>query len=498
MKKKRILAVLLSSAIAFSGMPGNVFAATIKIGDTFSASKNFVYEGYSIDTDYQGDKCILLFFDYTNKKSQPMSAMDEFYIQAFQNGISLDWSNLNDESKYYEMYDNVSRTIKDNASLEVAYSYKLLDNSSIDFSIKSTNDWKILGKDLFIDISSEVEDNDIQIKENNIEELTKKLDEKDKEIEELNKQLEEKDKEISRLQSELDKTKKTTENNKEDKSVDDMENNNEKKDSNTEENAEKEAAYITANIYAKTGRDFETAAKKLKKLGDYKDSAELAEKYEKIAKCRFYDDKFYWTPQELADTLKYEFDCRNMIVSTPTVEAGEYGMYYIHFKYDGEDVLITLIDVNEDEGYFENIVFAAYSNSGYFATIFISLYDDDSTMEHSKGITTGLLDEFTAGDDCSIISDGIIYTFSVVNNNFLYGIRSENYKNNSTATTEYTDQNTIQKVQQALNDKGYNCGTADGIAGQKTKDAINAYESASGITVNGIITDELLQSLGLK
>ena len=45
MKKKRILAVLLSSAIAFSGMPGNVFAATIKIGDTFSASKNFVYEG---------------------------------------------------------------------------------------------------------------------------------------------------------------------------------------------------------------------------------------------------------------------------------------------------------------------------------------------------------------------------------------------------------------------------------------------------------------------
>lgn len=85
-----------------------------------------------------------------------------------------------------------------------------------------------------------------------------------------------------------------------------------------------------------------------------------------------------------------------------------------------------------------------------------------------------------------------------MNNNFLYGIRSENYKNNSTATTEYTDQNTIQKVQQALNDKGYNCGTADGIAGQKTKDAINAYESASGITVNGIITDELLQSLGLK
>ena len=59
MKKKRILAVLLSSAIAFSGMPGNVFAATIKIGDTFSASKNFVYEGYSIDTDYKDQLVIV-------------------------------------------------------------------------------------------------------------------------------------------------------------------------------------------------------------------------------------------------------------------------------------------------------------------------------------------------------------------------------------------------------------------------------------------------------
>lgn len=75
---------------------------------------------------------------------------------------------------------------------------------------------------------------------------------------------------------------------------------------------------------------------------------------------------------------------------------------------------------------------------------------------------------------------------------------SESEKDQSSTSSEYKDSNTIQRVQQALNDKGYACGTADGIAGQKTKDAISAYESSVGITVNGIITDELLQSLVLQ
>lgn len=63
--------------------------------------------------------------------------------------------------------------------------------------------------------------------------------------------------------------------------------------------------------------------------------------------------------------------------------------------------------------------------------------------------------------------------------------------------TVYTDSATVKIVQQALNAKGYNCGTPDGIAGAKTTEQINAYETASGINVNGVITDELLDSLGV-
>lgn len=61
----------------------------------------------------------------------------------------------------------------------------------------------------------------------------------------------------------------------------------------------------------------------------------------------------------------------------------------------------------------------------------------------------------------------------------------------------YTDKTTTKVVQEALNKAGYNCGTPDGIAGSKTGEAIKAYQTEKGISVNGVITDELLESLGI-
>ena len=54
----------------------------------------------------------------------------------------------------------------------------------------------------------------------------------------------------------------------------------------------------------------------------------------------------------------------------------------------------------------------------------------------------------------------------------------------STLTTAfaatYTDKDTVKKVQQALNDAGYNCGTPDGVAGKKTAVAITQYRTERG------------------
>lgn len=268
------------------------------------------------------------------------------------------------------------------------------------------------------------------------------------------------------------------------------------------ENSEKEAAYITANIIATTGHDYEYAAKEFHKIEGYKDATELANKYEQISKTRFYDGKFYWEPQEfayfledlMADTLKMKI--------TSSVSKNEDGSYSIYLLTEEDDlVLVTLFDVNEKEEYFENMIFTGSSNAAIVASAVISFLTGVDDFDTGVGTVQELITNLLDGKEGNITENGMTFSLAMVDKTAVVGIRGENYENRENTNisiTEYTDQNTIKKVQQALNDKGYDCGTADGIAGQKTKNAINAYESASGITVNGIITDELLQSLGLK
>lgn len=66
----------------------------------------------------------------------------------------------------------------------------------------------------------------------------------------------------------------------------------------------------------------------------------------------------------------------------------------------------------------------------------------------------------------------------------------------SANVVQYKDESTIKIVQQALNDAGYDCGTPDGLAGNKTSAAIRQYQTDKGLSVDGLVTDELLQSLG--
>ena len=51
------------------------------------------------------------------------------------------------------------------------------------------------------------------------------------------------------------------------------------------------------------------------------------------------------------------------------------------------------------------------------------------------------------------------------------------------------------KVQEALNNKGYDCGTADGIAGKKTKAALEKFQKDNQLTVDGTISKEVLKLL---
>ena len=73
----------------------------------------------------------------------------------------------------------------------------------------------------------------------------------------------------------------------------------------------------------------------------------------------------------------------------------------------------------------------------------------------------------------------------------------EEAENTSEPGRVYTDKDTVKKVQQALNDAGYNCGKPDGIAGKKTFAAITQYRTDKGLEVSEAIDDALLEAMGI-
>lgn len=59
----------------------------------------------------------------------------------------------------------------------------------------------------------------------------------------------------------------------------------------------------------------------------------------------------------------------------------------------------------------------------------------------------------------------------------------------------YTDKDTIQKVQTLLNSAGYDCGSADGVPGKKTNNALLQFEKDHGLPETTDITPELVEAL---
>ena len=62
---------------------------------------------------------------------------------------------------------------------------------------------------------------------------------------------------------------------------------------------------------------------------------------------------------------------------------------------------------------------------------------------------------------------------------------------------EFTDKETVKKVQEALNAAGFECGKPDGVAGKKTKAALSKYATEKGLASGEKVTEELLDSLGV-
>lgn len=59
----------------------------------------------------------------------------------------------------------------------------------------------------------------------------------------------------------------------------------------------------------------------------------------------------------------------------------------------------------------------------------------------------------------------------------------------------YNDTESIKKVQELLNQAGYDCGTADGVPGKKTNSALLQFEKDHGLEETTDITPELIEAL---
>ena len=108
------------------------------------------------------------------------------------------------------------------------------------------------------------------------------------------------------------------------------------------------------------------------------------DKGEKVDESRFNDEKFYWTPQEIADMMENRLEKIDISITDLSIDNEKDGTSYIQFKCDEDKILITLLDVNSNEGYFQNIVLAGNTSTGVIASIFISELYKDVTL--NKGL----------------------------------------------------------------------------------------------------------------
>lgn len=58
------------------------------------------------------------------------------------------------------------------------------------------------------------------------------------------------------------------------------------------------------------------------------------------------------------------------------------------------------------------------------------------------------------------------------------------------------DQENIRKVQQALEEKGFDVGPIDGIVGPKTREAVRSFQDRYGMNASGEIDNQTLFALG--
>lgn len=78
-----------------------------------------------------------------------------------------------------------------------------------------------------------------------------------------------------------------------------------------------------------------------------------------------------------------------------------------------------------------------------------------------------------------------------------YSAKTTTKKATTSKATTSAKKEEIKKIQEKLNELGYNCGTADGVAGKKTTAAVKKFQEDNGLTADGILGAKTKEALGI-
>ncbi|WP_349947302.1 DUF5067 domain-containing protein [Lacrimispora sp. BS-2] len=98
------------------------------------------YTKHELSTDYEGNACVIVYYDFTNKSDKALSAMGSgSYIKAYQNGIECD--RAYPSSSENKAIDNHYKNIMPGVTLNVAEAFKISDKSDITLTLSDLWDW---------------------------------------------------------------------------------------------------------------------------------------------------------------------------------------------------------------------------------------------------------------------------------------------------------------------------------------------------------------------
>ncbi|MDD2960155.1 MAG: Ltp family lipoprotein [Lachnospiraceae bacterium] len=201
MKKKAafILTAALSAALA-----APYCAETLTEGMTFeNAESKLIYDGFVVETDYEGNSIVGLLFDYTNNREDASCAALDYYLEVYQNGVSLDMGFPSGQSAIFEDYGNGGKNIKDGASLPICFCYELQDASELELTIQDMTSFEKIGEDLTVDLSQTADHTETS-PEADTERPETNAGDSESEIAELEAKITEQNQLIQALQQELE------------------------------------------------------------------------------------------------------------------------------------------------------------------------------------------------------------------------------------------------------------------------------------------------------